>query len=174
MGSALFLVLAPGMVAGVVPYLISGWEMRGFEVASGGSLWDFPTALWVARVFGVGLVVLGSVGLLDSFVRFAREGIGTPAPVYPTERLVVTGLYRYVRNPMYCGVVGAIAGQGLLLGDVRLLGYGCAVWVLFQMFVLGYEEPKLRARYGAAYERYRGAVPRWLPRRVAWQDGEFL
>ncbi|MBZ5624714.1 MAG: hypothetical protein LAQ69_39345 [Acidobacteriia bacterium] len=74
---------------------------------------------------------MGAVGLLDSFVRFALQGLGTPAPVFPTLHLVVTGLYRYVRNPMYVAVVMAILGQGLILGNVTLLEYGGLVWLLF-------------------------------------------
>ncbi len=156
-GSALFLVVAPGMVAGVIPYCIGGWQMRD------GTPW------WL-QAFGAVLAGLGGIGLLDSFARFAREGLGTPAPVYPTERLVVSGLYRYARNPMYSGVVSAILGQALVLGNVRLLLYGLGVWAVFHLFVLLYEEPELRSRYGAEYGRYRAAVPRWIPRTRAWRD----
>ena len=103
-GSAAFLVLAPGFVAGMVPWWISHWR---FETA----LLGLP----VLRVAGGALFALGATGLLDSFGRFAIQGIGTPAPVFPTGHLVVTGLYRYVRNPMYVAVVSAILGQGLIL-----------------------------------------------------------
>src|SRR5215813_1300097 len=100
------------------------------------------------------LLALGAVGILDSFGRFAIQGIGTPAPVFPTRHLVVTGLYRYVRNPMYVAVVSTILGQGLLLGNVGLLEYGGLVWLLFHLFVLVYEEPTLRATFGAEYKRF--------------------
>src|SRR5262250_2913624 len=126
-GSAVFLVLAPGFVAGLVPWWISHWRMEA------------PFFDWaIFRVSGWILVALGLIGLLDSFARFALQGIGTPAPVFPTQHLVVSGLYRYVRNPMYVAVVSAILGQGLILGNVQLLEYGGAVWLFFHLFVLVY------------------------------------
>lgn len=152
-GSALFLVIAPGFVAGLVPSWISHWR---FQSAFGG--------LQPLRFAGGVLIVLGAAGLLDSFRRFAVQGLGTPAPVFPARHLVVTGLYRYVRNPMYVAVVSAILGQALMLGNVRLLEYGGAVWLLFHSFVLVYEEPTLKASFGAEYEVFCAEVPRWIPR----------
>lgn len=108
--------------------------------------------------------MVGVIGLLDSFARFALQGVGTPAPVLPTNHLVVTGMYRYVRNPMYVAVVSTILGEGLLLGNVPLLAYGGVVWLLFHVFVLRYEEPKLRASFGSEYQHYCSKVPRWIPR----------
>src|SRR6266540_351001 len=93
---------------------------------------------------------------------------GTPAPVAPTETLVVGGLYRYVRNPMYVAVVAAVLGQALLLGRAVLLAYAAAVWLCVAAFVRWYEEPVLAARYGARYEAYRRAVPAWRPRLRPW------
>ena len=116
------------------------------------------------RFAGGILVVLGAAGLLDSFRRFAVQGLGTPAPVFPTRHLVVTGLYRYVRNPMYVAVVSAILGQALILGSVRLVEYGGLVWLLFHSFVLVYEEPRLKASFGGEYEVFCAEVPRWIPR----------
>jgi len=152
-GSAVFLVIAPGFVAGLVPWWISRWRLEPPF---------FGTPL--CRVAGGMLVALGSIGLLDSFVRFAVQGLGTPAPVFPTSHLVVTGLYRYVRNPMYVAVVSAILGQGLILGNVPLLEYGGLVWLLFHLFVLVYEEPVLRRSFGPEYELFCSEVPRWIPR----------
>jgi len=106
--------------------------------------------------------------LVDAFMRFVMEGLGTPAPVAPTERLVVGGLYRYVRNPMYLAVMGAIAGQALLLGQLGLLLYAALVGVVTAAFVRLYEEPALREQFGAEYEDYRSAVPGWWPRRRPW------
>src|SRR5205814_9975405 len=94
--------------------------------------------------------------------------MGTPAPPFPTRHLVVTGLYRYVRNPMYVAVVGLIAGQALLLGNRALLFYAIIVWMAFQIFVLLYEEPVLRKTYTAEYEVFCRNVPRWIPRLSAW------
>ena len=152
-GSIAFFVLAPGVVAGVVPWWLTGWRMRE------------PLPFWAPlRVLGAALIVAGTVVLVYAFVQFVTEGVGTPAPVAPTERLVVSGLYRYVRNPMYLAVIATIVGQGLLLGRMVLLLYAFAVGLAFSVFVSGYEEPTLRRRYGAEYEAYRRAVPRWWPR----------
>jgi protein-S-isoprenylcysteine O-methyltransferase Ste14 len=107
--------------------------------------------------------------LVETFARFALQGRGTPAPVLPTERLVATGPYRYVRNPMYVAVVAIIWGQGLLLGSSRVIVYGLAIWAAFHLFVLFFEEPRERGRFGDQYERYRAAVPRWIPRLRPWR-----
>ena len=159
-GSAIFFVIAPGVVAGLAPYLISGWRLR-------------PPLLGLApiRLAGALLIILGLAALADSFARFAWQGLGTPAPPFPTRRLVVTGLYRRVRNPMYVAVTAAILGQGLLLGDLRVIAYGAVVWVLFHLFVVAYEEPTLRRSFGADYETFRANVPRWIPRLTPWREG---
>lgn len=159
LGSALFLVLAPGIVAGLVPWQISRWR---FETPVSG--W------WTLRVFGALLAAAGVVVLLDSFARFALQGLGTPAPVLPARRLVVTGLYRYVRNPMYLAVASLIFGQGLLFGNVRVLVYGAVVCLCFHLFVIGYEEPTLHSTFGPEYEAFRAAVPRWIPRLTPWRS----
>jgi len=119
------------------------------------------------RATGAFLVLIGLVPLVDAFVRFARAG-GTPAPVAPTAHLVVTGPNRWVRNPMYVGVVTAIAGQALLLGHPSLLVYALVVWVTTAAFVRWYEEPTLAAAHGAEYAAYRAAVPAWRPRLHPW------
>jgi protein-S-isoprenylcysteine O-methyltransferase Ste14 len=158
-GSAVFLIIAPGFVAGLVPWWISHWRLQ-------------PAFLGLPplRFAGGILITLGTAALLDSFLRFAVQGLGTPAPVFPTRHLVVTGLYRHVRNPMYVAVVSAIFGQALIFGNVRLLEYGVLVWLLFHLFVLVYEEPILKASFGAEYEVFCAEVPRWIPRLTAW-DG---
>jgi protein-S-isoprenylcysteine O-methyltransferase Ste14 len=121
------------------------------------------------QVLGVVLLIGGLGVLVHSFARFVVEGRGTPAPVAPTERLVVGGLYRHVRNPMYLGVLAAIVGQGLLLGQFVLLVYAAVVWAAAAAFVYAYEEPTLSARYGAEYDAYRRAVPAWRPRLRPWR-----
>jgi protein-S-isoprenylcysteine O-methyltransferase Ste14 len=157
-GSAIFLVIAPGFIAGLAPWWISHWRFED----------SFP-AMPLFRVAGGFLIALGSVGLLDSFARFAVQGVGTPAPAFPTIDLVVTGLYRYVRNPMYVAVASAILGQGLFLGNAALLGYGAIVWAFFHLFVLVYEEPTLKMSFGVEYDAFRAAVPRWIPRVTPWK-----
>jgi protein-S-isoprenylcysteine O-methyltransferase Ste14 len=146
LGSTAFFFAAPCVVAGLVPWWISGWPAPRF--------WP-----------GIVLVVAGLVLLLRAFVRFVREGRGTPAPIAPTEQLVIGGDYRFVRNPMYVGVVAAVLGQALLFLDVWLLIYAVVSWAVMASFVRWYEEPVLRRRYGRQYEEYCRAVPAWLPRR---------
>jgi protein-S-isoprenylcysteine O-methyltransferase Ste14 len=115
------------------------------------------------------MMVAGLPVLLDSFARFALQGLGTPAPVAPPAHLVVTGLYRYVRNPMYVSGVLIIAGQGLFFGNLGVLTYVLVVWLIFHLFVLFYEEPVLRGKFGAEYDEFRANVRRWVPRLRPWQ-----
>ena len=121
------------------------------------------------RLAGALLVVAGAAVLIHAFARFVAEGVGTPAPVAPTAHLVVGGLYRYVRNPMYLAVTATILGQSLLLWRPVLLIYGAIVAAGFVVFVVGYEQPALRRQFGPAYEAYRRAVPAWWPRRRPWR-----
>ena len=159
LGSALFFVVAPVTVAGLVPWWISHWQF------------DTPAWGWLPlRGAGGLLVAAGAIVLLDSFARFALQGLGAPAPLFPTRHLVITGLYRYVRNPMYVAVAAVIAGQGLIFGNKRVLEYGGLVWLVFHLFVIAYEEPTLRATFGSEYERFRSHVPRWIPHLSAWRD----
>ena len=120
-------------------------------------------------MLGALLVAAGAVVLVDAFVRFVVEGIGTPAPVAPTQRLVGGGLYRFVRNPMYLAVGATIVGQALLLGRPILLLYAAAFAVVVFAFVRGYEEPTLARQFGSEYEDYRRAVPGWWPRLRPWR-----
>ncbi|MGH9501924.1 MAG: methyltransferase family protein [Terriglobales bacterium] len=159
LGSVLFFLLAPGFVAGLAPWWIAGWRMGPPFLG-----------LTLFRAAGIVCIALGTPALLDSFARFALRGRGTPAPVFPTRHLVVTGLYRYVRNPMYVGVLTVIVGQSLLLGDARVLAYGAVVWLAFSLFVVAYEEPTLRRIFGAEYDRFCAKVPRWIPRWPAWRE----
>jgi protein-S-isoprenylcysteine O-methyltransferase Ste14 len=146
-------VFAPCVLAGLIPWWITRWQ---FRPAFFGLEWT--------RVVGVMLILAGVLGLVDSFSRFALQGLGTPAPIAPTRKLVVTGLYRYVRNPMYVAVIAVILGQAVLLGDVRLIGYGAFFWLACHLFVVAYEEPTLEQTFGLEYASYRANVPRWVPR----------
>ena len=158
LGSALFFMVAPTTVAGLVPWWITHWEFRP-------PFFDLDAT----RAVGVLLIVAGLPGLVDSFVRFALQGLGTPAPIAPTQNLVGTGLYRYVRNPIYVAVVAVILGQAILFGDWRLMIYGGLMWLAFHAFVLAYEEPVLAQSFGAEYEEFRANVPRWIPRLSPWR-----
>ena len=123
----------------------------------------------LTRAIGLVLIIAGVPGVVDSFARFALQGLGTPAPIAPTQKLVVTGLYRYVRNPIYVGVAAVIFGQAILFGDWRLLWYAALLWLSFHVFVLVYEEPTLKQTFGAQYEDFRANVPRWVPRLTPWR-----
>ena len=137
----------------LIPYWISAWrpERSFFGIDA-------------LRSLGAALIALGAVGLLDSFARFAVQGLGTPAPVAPTAKLVITGLYRFVRNPMYISVVSTILGQALLFANGALIIYGGVVWLTMHLVVINYEEPTLAKTNGQEYEAYRTSVPRWIPR----------
>ena len=152
LGTFLFFVAAPGTTAGLVPWLITGW--------------DGSPAGWDA-VDGLALLI-GSAGLamvVACFVRFVREGRGTPAPTAPTQELVVGGLYRYVRNPMYVGVGLVIAAQCFAFRSVGLVVWLALFGAAVTVFVVAYEQPTLRARYSASYDAYCRRVPAFVPRR---------
>lgn len=156
-GSFVFFFVAPGIVAGAIPAGITGWRLPdplplGGVLAILGAVLILP-ALWV---------------LIDSFVRFARS-LGTPAPIAPTERLVVDGWYRYVRNPMYVAVVSLILGQAMLFGNWAALAWGVVVFGAVHLFVVTYEEPTLSGQFPNEYATYRANVGRWVPRLTPWR-----
>jgi protein-S-isoprenylcysteine O-methyltransferase Ste14 len=158
LGSLAFLIVAPGVVAGLVPWLLTGWQ-------------SIPLPAWWApvRVLGVTMAAVGFLVLIRAFARFAVEGRGTPAPIAPTEKLIVTGEYRYVRNPMYIAVLALIAGQALFFGSASLVTYAFLVWLAVATFVRLYEEPTLTRRYGQQYLEYKAAVPAWVPTLRPWR-----
>ena len=153
LGSLAFLILAPGVVAGLMPWLITQWR----PLPPG----DGPGAL---RWTGLILIAGGLAVVLEAFARFAWEGLGTPAPVAPTRTLVVSGFYRFVRNPMYVAVITLIFGQAVFFASLGVAIYGVVIAVAFDTFVRLYEEPTLRGAYGEAYAAYCAATPRWIPR----------
>jgi protein-S-isoprenylcysteine O-methyltransferase Ste14 len=155
-GSFVFAVGQPGVMGGLLPYWITGgWD--GFGA---------PLALQVA---GAALLVAGVGVLAHTVIRFVVEGLGTPFPAAPTENLVVGGLYRYVRNPMYLAVIAIILGQAAILGRASLLAYAAILWVTVASFVHFYEEPTLSSKYGEQYAAYRRAVRGWWPRATPWR-----
>jgi len=160
-GSALFFVVAPGTVIGLIPWLLTGWQIHD------------PLPYWAPlRVVGAVFLIAGVAVAGQAFVRFVVEGLGTPMPVAAPGRLVVGGLYRHVRNPMYVALLVAILGEALLLGQVSLLVYAAVVGVITNLFVRFYEEPTLRRRFGEQYEAYLRAVPGWWPRLHPWNPGK--
>jgi protein-S-isoprenylcysteine O-methyltransferase Ste14 len=153
LGSLAFLFFAPGVVAGVVPWLMTHW--RPLPPSDG---------LGALRWTGLVLIAAGLAVVLEAFARFALEGLGTPAPVAPTRTLVVSGLYHFVRNPMYVAVAAMIFGQAILFASWGVALYGVVIAAAFHTFVRLYEEPTLRRAYDEEYVAYCAATPRWVPR----------
>jgi protein-S-isoprenylcysteine O-methyltransferase Ste14 len=154
LGSSVFFLVAPGVVAGLLPWALTRWRA------------GVPP--WPARIAGSAFLGAGVLALLLTFARFVAEGRGTPAPVAPTRRLVIGGLYRHVRNPMYLAVLAIVVGQALIQWRPILVAYAVLVASAFVAFVRGYEEPTLRRTFGEEYEAYRRAVPGWWPRIRPW------
>jgi protein-S-isoprenylcysteine O-methyltransferase Ste14 len=146
-------LVLPVLVDVVVPAMLLAAPGGRFDVGTG-------------RFLGLPLVVAGCWLLLDSvFLRFAREGRGTLAPVDPPRSVVRGGPYRVIRNPMYVANVAIVIGSGLLFGSWRLLLWGAVAFGAFHVFVVAYEEPTLRRSFGTAYEEYCRTAGRWLPTR---------
>ena len=156
-GSVVFFFVAPGTVAGFVPWWITKWQFQP-------SVLPFAPFHWI----GVALILAGLVPLVSSFGRFAWQGQGTPAPIAPPTRLVVSGFYRYVRNPMYVSVVVILTGEAALFADRRVLVWAAVFWLMTHVFVRVVEEPALAKTFGTDYEAYRANVPRWIPRVAPW------
>ena len=149
--TAVFTVIMPGTIAGYLPYGLSRADR-----------WQWPAGVWFAAL---PILALGAALYVWCVWRFASDGLGTPAPIDPPRTLVIRGPYRFTRNPMYVAVLSVIAGEAVLVRSATLLTYGAVVFVGFFLFVVAYEEPVLRAKFGASYEDYCAAVPRWIPRR---------
>ncbi len=139
------------IVAGIVPWLLTRWHAESQPA--------------VLRILGIVVMAAGGAIVIETTTRFALQGRGTPAPWAPPERFVERGSYRFVRSPMYLGVILLVAGQGLLLGRAVLYAWAVAAWLIFTGFLAFYEEPQLHDRFGASYDDYRRRVRRWLPTR---------
>lgn len=162
LGSAVFFVLAPVTLAGLVPWWMTHW----------GGPFTHPAAAAAGLALiaaGALLIAAGALLIVECFARFALVGMGTPAPVAPPTRLVVSGAYRRVRNPMYVAVVSMVAGQAALFSDLGLLLYAALLWLGFHLFVIAYEEPTLRREFPEDYAAFFAAVPRWRPRLTPWR-----
>jgi protein-S-isoprenylcysteine O-methyltransferase Ste14 len=149
--SVVWAALLPGVFVGYVPWRYFGLAHVGLDLAA------------PAQLLGVVCLGVGAALLVLCIFEFARSGRGTLAPVDPPRDLVVRGLYRYVRNPMYVSVTVILLGEALLAGSWSLLVYWAAWFAAANLFVIGYEEPNLRRRFGASYEAYARRVGRWLP-----------
>ena len=149
-----FAILVPGSVLLLVPYLLLHKSVP----------WPAGWVNWLA----LAPCAMGALILLRCGWDFAVVGLGTPAPIDPPKSLVVSGFYRYVRNPMYVGVALVLFSEALLFSSPRLLAYALLVWGCFHLFAIGYEEPALRKKFGESYQIYCQAVPRWIPRPTPW------
>ena len=148
--SLLYLLFEAGVFALYVPLKI----LRSGPRLETGIFSFLAIPLWLA----------GSIIILRCFWDFALRGRGTPVPTDPPKELVVTGFYRYVRNPIYVGVLFLFLGHFLWFGTWALLLYTVFVFIGVHLFILLYEEPTLKKKFGAAYEDYLKRVPRWIPR----------
>lgn len=153
--TVIFTFVVPGTVTVLIPY----WLLSSRSAPP-------PLNIGPVRFLGLFPILFGASIYLWCAWDFTFAGRGTPAPIDPPKELVVHGLYRYVRNPMYVGVLSILFGEALLFALQRLFGYAVIVFVLFYLFVLFYEEPTLRRKFGESYEEYCQAVPRWLPWRI--------
>jgi len=156
LGSLVFFIIAPGTILGLIPWSLTHWHI-------GPPFLGIEVLRWV----GVALIVLGLLPLLSSFARFAWDGLGTPAPIAPPTRLVVTGFYRHVRNPIYVALLVILLGEALLFGAERVAVWGVLFWMFTFAVVVIVEEPALSQQFGTEYETYCRNVPRWLPRLIA-------
>ena len=156
----IFTILVPGTVAVLIPN-----RLASSPVARG------TVPLDSFRYVGLVFVAAGALIYLLCAWDFAFAGKGTPAPIDPPKELVIRGLYKYVRNPMYVGVLSLVLGQALIFEALALFVYAGLLFLAFNLFVLFYEEPALTRKFGEAYRKYREAVPRWIPRSRGWPKG---
>ena len=148
-----FTLLLPGFVAGLAPY----WILEGENAFN-----SFPTPFHFLQIPGILFFIPGITILINCITRFAFEGRGTLAPIDPTRKLVVGGLYRYSRNPMYIGVMAILAGESLFFQSWNLVLYSILVFIAFNLFIMFVEEPRLRRDFGKEYKEYCQRVRRWL------------
>jgi protein-S-isoprenylcysteine O-methyltransferase Ste14 len=149
----LFTILVPGMVGGLLPWLLA--HGTGEPTPPQSPAWLVAGLLPLALGVGLYLWCAGA---------FTFIGKGTPAPIDAPKTLVIRGPYRWVRNPMYLAVLLVILGQALLFRSLLLVGYALLFWVVVHTFVIGVEEPSLRGKFGSDYDTYLHRVPRWIPR----------
>jgi protein-S-isoprenylcysteine O-methyltransferase Ste14 len=149
----IFTVVLPGAATIYIPY----WLLLSPSAPA-------PLPFGIFRYFGLLPMLLGAAIYFRCAWDFTFAGKGTPAPIDPPKELVVRGLYKYVRNPMYVGVLTLLIGEALFFASWQLFIYAAVIFLLFNLFVIFYEEPALRQKFGASYHRYCETVPRWIPR----------
>ena len=156
-------IVVPGVAAILVPY----WLLT--QTAG-----TWPTKIGLYEVFAIFGVLLGFGIVVWVSYTFVRFGIGTPVPLDPPDRFIVRGLFRYVRNPMYVGALSILLSEALFFRSAWLLLYAFGLWLALHLFLIVFEEPQLKKRFGESYLTYQRSVPRWLPRRpqVGSQSGE--
>ena len=147
-----FTILQPGIVAGLIPYWILGDKLNK----------AFSQSLQFYQYLGILLFVIGLVIMFDCIIRFAVEGRGTLSPADPTKKLVIKGLYKYSRNPMYMGVMLILTGEAVFFKSTGLWIYLLFIFIAFNLFILLVEEPRLRRDFGEDYYQYCQKVRRWL------------
>jgi protein-S-isoprenylcysteine O-methyltransferase Ste14 len=154
----IFNVIVPGTFAVYLPWVIASGEM-------GPPFLGLEATRWI----GWALAATGAFVLLEAQARFVWNGFGTPAPIAPPSRLVVTGFYRHVRNPMYVAVLAVVIGEALIYAEAWLFAYAAGFVVAGHLFVVLYEEPSLRRKFPQDYPTFIAAVPRWIPRLRPWR-----
>jgi protein-S-isoprenylcysteine O-methyltransferase Ste14 len=147
----IFTIIVPGAVAGLIPYLLISGSPSSFGN--------------IGRLQSLGLIpmAIGAAIYLRCAWDFASTGKGTPAPIDPPKRLVAGGLYRFVRNPMYFGVLMALLGEAWFFRSGALLEYAAIAFTWQHLFVVFYEEPALKRKFGESYSDYLARTPRWVP-----------
>lgn len=156
--TVIFIFIVPGTFAVYLPWAIAGGRM-------GPPFLGLEATRWL----GWTLVAGGALVVLEAQARFVWKGFGTPAPIAPPSKLVVSGFYRHVRNPMYVAVTWLAIGEALVYANAWLFAYTGFLVVVFHLFVLAYEEPTLRRKFPADYPAFFAAVPRWIPRLKPWR-----
>lgn len=148
----IFTILQPGVVTVLVPYLILRW--RGYDLT--------PDTWQASHFVGIALMVVGTAIVLTCVMRFVTDGKGTISPVDPTKKLVIRGLYRYSRNPMYVGATTLLVGEAIFWWSPELALYAAIVFVAFNLVIILHEEPRLRREFGEEYRDYVAQVRRWV------------
>lgn len=150
-----FFILQPGVVCGVIPWIIAKREWQKILQQT----WT------ISQYAGVVVLLTGLSVVIYCVYLFGKVGRGTLSPADPTRRLVTVGVYRYSRNPMYLGVAAILIGQTLMTLSTGMVVYTLLVLALFQVYISGFEEPRLRRDFGTEYENYSALVNRWVGRK---------